>query len=986
MSRVEVAAIAAGEYGLLREPNLFLDFIDLCQRLLAQLRHAVEAEPAAASDLLGAAGQIGAPEVLLDCFLLAAGLNQILEDYLQRDVTGLRRASNHLSPWLAVRVSFAARGEFRLRARTRTAQRLARRQRALAALVARLADGVAGDTLALEHGSTVAPARPAAAALLRDAEAALLPLECFPARLRREVQRLPNCFRAFDQHPADCLRLVQRFAERWPDRKRPLLVAGLRTSGSYLAPLTASFLTAAGYRDVTAITLRPGSFLDRSGIRAIAKTGASGGLGLLVDDPPRTGAQLDRAAREVSAHGLAQIVLLLAPPGGAGSIPERLRRYPMVLLPPAECAASRRLTPEGVQEALAELLTGREIHPTGTGTVPVAVAAVTVESVDPLPPRRGHAGARVVARLLDGDLGRERRASFWIEGVGLGYFGRHEAAVAGAFAAQVPAPYSVREGFLFRDWLPEERRIDSAQLRDRGDTFSRAVAEYVHARSRTLALEEDVTLRLPGRQAAWEHVAVLLGQAFGPARQLVRPLTHRAATHLARVELPSVTDGCTRPDHWFAEEGGGLRKIGFEQRGSSNAGIQCCDAVFDLAEAAAGAEEGGVPDLADRLRRDYESLTGKPIDDERWLLYRLLHHLSRYRAALAEAAADPEMWEKPFSRALALERLMASAQRTYVAEQYLAGLAARAEGPLCAIDIDGVLETRLSAFTALAPAGALALRSLNVHGYRAVLVTGRSLEEVRERCLAYRLPGGVAEYGSVIYDHLAGRVHSLLGPDDSSALGVLRNALGRLDGVHLDAAHVHSVRAHTLSPEGVRSALPSETIAAALSAADLEGRVRVVPGDLQTDFVAAGADKGRGLLALAELLDGAGSDPDIALAVGDTAADLPMLSLARRSFAPANAASELRGQVRLLRRSYQSGLLEAVRRQLGHSPRRCTSCRPPGPHSRESALLLTVLAAVDGGGAHRIARAGALALRLAARGRRRERRGRAAPAAQSETR
>jgi hydroxymethylpyrimidine pyrophosphatase-like HAD family hydrolase len=986
MRRSELIASVGGKHGVLREPNLFLDFTELRRRLLAQLRYAVAVELAAGSELLSAAEQVGAAEVLLDCFLLAAGLSQILEDYLQRDVTGLRRASAHVPPWLAAPMSLAARAEFRLRAHARTARRLARRQRALAGLVAGLADRVAGDVLAREHGSTVALTRPAAAALLRDAETSLFPLESFPARLRREIQRLPNCFRAFDQHPADCLRLVEHFAERWPNRSRPLLVVGLRTSGSYLAPLTASFLTAAGYRSVTAITLRPGSFLDRRHARAIAAVGAAGGLGLLVDDTPRTGTQLDQAASEVRARGLAEVVLLLAPPGDTGFIPERLLRHPMVLLPSAECEASRRLAPQAVEETLEELLVGREIHAEGVESLRVVVAGVTVESVLPRPPRRGHTGARVVARILDGRSGREVHASFYVEGVGLGYFGRHEEVVATAVAEHVPRVYGVRDGFLVRDWLPEDRRIDVAELRRGGSAFSQAVARYLEARRSALPLADDVTLRLPGRDATWERIALMLGQAFGPARQLVRPLTHHAAKRLVAVERPSVTDACTRTDHWFDGEAGGLRKLGFEQRASSNVGTQSCDPVFDLAEAAASAEEDGALGLADRLRRDYESLTGEPIDDERWLLYRLLHHLSRYRAALDEASADPRAWEHPFSRALVLERAMASAQRTYVADRYVGELAPRAEGPLCAIDVDGVLETRWTAFPALAPAGALALRLLSLHGYRAVLVTGRALEEVRDRCAAYRLPGGVAEYGAVIYDHVGGRVRDLLTRDDHAALDALRGALAQLDGVHLDAAHVHSLRAHTVAADGVRSALPSETIAAALSAAGVEGRIRVVPGDLQTDFIAAGVDKGRGLVALAETLDGAERPAPIALAVGDTASDLPMLALARRSFAPANAQAELRGDVQRLRRTYQSGLLEAVRRELGHSARRCPACRRPRPSSPESGVLLTVLAALDGGGRNRVARAGALALRLAADGYARKRRTGSVPTTASDAR
>lgn len=79
---------------------------------------------------------------------------------------------------------------------------------------------------------------------------------------------------------------------------------------------------------------------------------------------------------------------------------------------------------------------------------------------------------------------------------------------------------------------------------------------------------------------------------------------------------------------------------------------------------------------------------------------------------------------------------------------------------LCAFDLDGVLETRWHDFPAITPAGALALRALSRHGFRPVLATGRSLREVQSRCAAYRLAGGVAEYGAVIYDHIRGQTLS----------------------------------------------------------------------------------------------------------------------------------------------------------------------------------------------------------------------------------
>ena len=61
--------------------------------------------------------------------------------------------------------------------------------------------------------------------------------------------------------------------------------------------------------------------------------------------------------------------------------------------------------------------------------------------------------------------------------------------------------------------------------------------------------------------------------------------------------------------------------------------------------------------------------------------------------------------------------------------------------------------------------------------------------------------------------------------------------------------------------------------------------MRVVHGQGQTDFVWAGADKGTGLRALAARL----SEPGCALAVGDTASDLPLFECAALARAPRNA-------------------------------------------------------------------------------------------------
>jgi hydroxymethylpyrimidine pyrophosphatase-like HAD family hydrolase len=299
---------------------------------------------------------------------------------------------------------------------------------------------------------------------------------------------------------------------------------------------------------------------------------------------------------------------------------------------------------------------------------------------------------------------------------------------------------------------------------------------------------------------------------------------------------------------------------------------------------------------------------------------------------------------------------MACAHRSYVAELFFADLELPTSGRLCAIDIDGVLETRWLPYPGLGPAGALALRGLTLGGFRPVLVTGRSLDDLRARCRAYRLAGGIAEYGAVLYDHEAGQTASLLPESARADLEALRATLLYTPGVYVDPDYRHGVRAYSSDGGGgLEPALASW----ALDQAGVGGRVREIPGELQTDFMAEGIDKGTGLSALRDRLT---PDEDVELAVGDSDSDLPMLTLARRRFAPANATSALREArgVRVTRAPYQAGLLSAAKATLGHGPRRRRSLRRPDLPA-DARVLLRVLAAHDAGRAAKLGHGLALA-------------------------
>src|SRR3954447_25055408 len=227
----------------------------------------------------------------LDAFLLAAAIWQLLEDRRDRDVGGVRRAAGGVGGAGAAPLRAARRAGYALRS-MRPGERA----------VARLAGEAGALTEALAAGA-VAGGAPSA-----DPSALLGALAGRPQAVRPSIARLPACFHSFDQHPADCVALARRFAARGTDRPEPLAVLGLRTSGSYLAPLVGAALRAEGFADVAVSTRRPGRPLRRR--RALRRAARV----LVCDDPPRTGKVLRTAVRQLGRAGVSgdAITLVLA--------------------------------------------------------------------------------------------------------------------------------------------------------------------------------------------------------------------------------------------------------------------------------------------------------------------------------------------------------------------------------------------------------------------------------------------------------------------------------------------------------------------------------------------------------------------------------------------------------------------------------------------------------------------------------------------------
>ncbi len=872
-----------------------------------------------------------------DAFLLAAGLNQVLEDHLHRDPFALRKVELTFRGWgragraAAVTARVARAGALWARALGKAERRLQASQRELAKMVDLLAEAVLG-------GTPDWPALERRWRAINDGIAS--------PGLAAEVIRLPSCFRDLDQRPEDIDCLAGLVAGSLP-ADQAVVVIGLRTSGSYLGPLLAAGLRCRKRR-VTGLTLRPGTALFANEVSLLGKLARAGARAIVVDDPPSSGRALVRGVAAIETAGFSRRAVSVAVATLDAGLPPALNGVDHVVLEYERWAVHKALDEQAVRRSLTELLLGRELQFYEGPARVIALLDVTLTNGGPLRPPsdarrpRSHAEATYEVKALTAFGARRLRVH--ASACGLGYLGRQALTIAGALGDRVPMHFGIADGLLFRESveeIPAYVPIDSG----RAESLARVIAGYVGGRAAALPAKRDKSLGLSGRNPVWQRAADELSGQFGRLRPLARWPLHRLAKRLLAADRPAVIDADLDPECWYLRPGadGNPRtvKVRADAGAYSNEDLACYDPVFDLAAAEVGIRLGlGEPNgaVTSALRGGVVEAT-----EERWLLYRLV------RLGMARREIEEEWFETRRLYQADVARLVnVDTAREQAHAEYLAAAlrpVSRDSVDVCAIDVDGVLETGYAGYSATTPLGLLSLRALTAHGYAPVLASGRSLADVRWRCATYGLRAAVAEYGCVAYMAEPERVVELLDERQRAAmLELSRRAVAA--GIWIDRSFRCAVRAFRLDAAARRRALDPAVTAALL--AGLEHEVTVVAGWSQTDFVPSGVDKRTGLEALFGLAGWRFRLPHpLALAVGDSGSDLGMLRMARLGLAPSNGAEQLAGTgIELARGSHQRGLAAAVARLIGHRPGTCARCAPP-PLTREARLLLRVFGSRD---------------------------------------
>ncbi len=752
-----------------------------------------------------------------------------------------------------------------------------------------------------------------------------------PADLLNMQIGVPSPFRRLDMTHHDVLTLGRRFVDSFPDRAQPVLLIGLRTSGSYFAPLLRAFLRAQGYGKVEQLTIQPDKGLGGHERRELKRCAAAGYLAVITDDPPRTAGTIFQAFDVARRAGFPpeKLKLLVPVDSDAGAWRKTLPGDAVVTLDSRQW----RLRETFESGVLADRIRDYFLDD------PDIVSARAVEGgqAEELNARLKAAGGKRGDRLkkifeisVTRKDGREQTRLVLAKSVGWGWLGYHGFLAGDRLAGFVAPVLGQRDGVLFCEWVP-------ALAAGEGDGDRRRLVEtaaaYVARRAENLRLETDPVAGR-GQERHLNGLVLLtkaLARVHGPLVGALAQPTIAQALRARKNPFPTLIDGKMDRCEWVAGPRG-LLKSDFEQHGMGKAALNLSDPAYDLADAILKLDL--TPAEEKKLIGDYVAASGDVGVESRLMTQKILAGLWELDAAREDifakrgsARARREHHDR-FMRAWGF--LIVHSAR--FCGGFCEKPAQRAwRGPLIALDVDGVIDRRLFGFPLTTPAGVEALSLLHRSGCCLTLNTARSVDEVKAYCEAYSLAGGVAEYGAYMWDALSGQGRVLISPEAVRQLDALRRRLRETPGVYVDERHQYSVRAFTYQaePDGLAAKLARSTRAfsvgdgavAPLSPLLIEPMIAEMGLDLlhfdntalDTTITAKAADKGTGLSALRDWRLPAGAET---IAVGDSQADLAMFKVASRCYAPANISSATQARLlgcRIATRAHQQGLLEIAR-------------------------------------------------------------------------
>jgi hydroxymethylpyrimidine pyrophosphatase-like HAD family hydrolase/hypoxanthine phosphoribosyltransferase len=739
-----------------------------------------------------------------------------------------------------------------------------------------------------------------------------------PKRVLAQRMRLPEAFRRQDFTHQDVLLLARRFAHSASPNDPPTVVVGLRTAGAYFAPLISAYLKRNGWSHVSWFSIRPKKGLSAREQKLLKPRWTRRrryGRIIVVDDYPATGKTFRLTRKILGECGVRpNQITVIAPTHAAqpnwielSGIKDPIS---IVTVQPWELRKAALMLPVAIESLCAEYY--RSEGWTG-------VRAFEDEQTDAL-------NIRLAEHSKDGHHVRDKRVvkielsadgydpvfkTILLKSAGWGWLAYHAYIAGTRLEGFVPPLIGLRNGIMITEWIDEASIITESVP---SIETARTVGSYVAARTRTLRLSshnqsKGVTYSAVGV----DEIANLLRAGYGPyVSRLKKPVLRK---HLYRFmgTAPTMLDGQMKADEWLRLPAA-IYKADFEHHNFGGAELDLVDPAYDLAAAMLEFRLPGV--LERELLRTYVQESGDSVSAERLLIFKILYGSLVMSHALDRIAngRDPEKNNEIY---LYTRNWLIYSMNEYCSTT--AGCAKQSSwtDSLFFMDLDGVFEQTLLGFPHATHKGLQSLALLRDTGHSIVLNTGRSVENVRNYCETYGLPGGIAEYGSVFVDAVSKQELRLIDNVGARQLAECKERIKAIPGVFTDPSYEYSIRAYRYRGRATVGLDESE-ITTLLKDPRFDELICVCRA-ADTYIVQRKVNKGAAAKFLRQYL---GCSATAATAIGDSIHDIPMLTAVEHAYAPANCSAEVRAlaienKCRIMKRRFQSGLLAAVEDRVG---------------------------------------------------------------------
>ena len=759
----------------------------------------------------------------------------------------------------------------------------------------------------------------------------------FPASLLETRIRIPAAYRSQDLAHIDFLSLGEKYCKNHCDFKTPIVVIGMRTAGSYIAPLLCAYLQRKGFAQVNFMTLRPRAILSPWDERQVKEAAQKRGRYILADEPPSTGKTIAQCIDILERFSVKRedvtVMLPVHPAGGdwlGAPLKHSLGEAEIITLEPEEWFKEKELHAERFLDNMRPYL--KELGFDGVALKDSEKSRQINAQLSDNPGKEYHVRLKRVVEII-AEKADKSKESLWILGksTGWGWLGYHGALIGEAVKEYVPHIYGLRNGILYQGWVNENGGNGENH---REENHSLRIADYISRRVEKLKIEEDPTKFLAGyRESGLQSLAMILSLAFGPRVSKLKRGWVRKLLENDPCLFPAVTDSRMPRKEWVGSDGS-LLKTDFEHHGfSKTASHNIVDPAYDIAAAILAFN------LQDEERegliQNYIEKTGDHDVRRRLILYEILAGTEGMKEAVDKI--NKISFSSQYGE-LNLDYIKAWSFLVSESSKYSGSLCAGApvrdwKAPWFVMDIDDVLDKNIFGFPSTTANGVLSLSLLRAHNVCSLINTARSFEEIKGYCRNYGFAGGIGEYGSVIWDDMLQKEEILISNEAREELSLIREALAEMPGIFVNPFYQHSIRAYSYDRDRTIP-IPEATIGEIFRKKKVS-HLKAHRTYIDVAICDKDVNKGKALLKLREMKENAGGPIG---AIGDTESDFPMLIVADKGYLVINSTADLQSKVKgfgvkLLGSSFQSGLLEGVKLYLhGERTGDCKQCKETMKH------------------------------------------------------